>query len=167
MSAVNLDLQKLVPRCVIPSLSAKKPDAAIREIVNHMSDLPEVLDADRLADEVIARERSDSTAIGLGIAIPHARTDAVSETVLAFGRSEKGISFKARDKKPVHLVLLMGIPPTEMDNYIVRLATLSRMLKREEIRVRFMQATSEEDIKALFREYFADRNGIAVPATTS
>jgi len=149
----------LIPCCVIPSLSSKKPEDAIREIVDGIRENPEVLDADKLVSEIIARERGDSTAIGLGVAIPHARTDAVRSIVFAVGRSAKGVAFKSKDGKPAHLLLLIGAPVSASREYLSYLAALTRMVRRDDIRRALISANTAEEIQALLRAHFSDRNG--------
>lgn len=80
-------------------------------------------------DQIIARETTESTGIGQGIAVPHARVSGLKTLMCAVGRSTVGIDFMAVDRKPVHLVFLICYPPTQQTTYLNFIATIARMLR--------------------------------------
>ncbi|MFQ5719215.1 MAG: PTS sugar transporter subunit IIA [Acidobacteriota bacterium] len=75
------------------------------------------------------REQLKSTGIGGGIAIPHAKTPAVSRTRIAFGRSREGIPFDAIDGKPAHLIFLILGPPDSAAEHVRVLSRIAHLVR--------------------------------------
>ncbi|MCK4308168.1 PTS sugar transporter subunit IIA [candidate division WOR-3 bacterium] len=134
------------------NLEATEKKAAIRELAGFLRGSKEVTNFNSFLKDVFKREKVGTTGIGNGIAIPHARTDAVSEFVIAFGRSAKGVEFQSLDSKPVKLVFLMGAPKQNINGYLRILARLTRLLKKWEFRKSFMEASSAREIIEIFEK---------------
>lgn len=94
-------------------------------------------------ESVRAREAAVSTATTDHVAFPHARTEAVSRLFLLIGRSETGVSFR-RDLPVVHLVFLIGSPPSAITEYLGCVAWLARRVRILETRKTLMHAESAE-----------------------
>ncbi|MBW2183098.1 MAG: PTS sugar transporter subunit IIA [Deltaproteobacteria bacterium] len=137
---INLDL-----------LSERKEDA-IRELARLMESTQGVIDFDLFLEDVFERERLGTTGIGDGIAIPHARTDAVDQLVIALGRSARGVEFESLDGKKVKLLFLMGTPKGSVSHYLKILAQLTRLLKEGTFRDKLLEARDKETVVSLFRE---------------
>ncbi|MBW1840017.1 MAG: PTS sugar transporter subunit IIA [Deltaproteobacteria bacterium] len=137
---INLDL-----------LSEQKDDA-IRELVQLMENAEGMVDFERFLEDVFERERLGTTGIGDGIAIPHARTDAVDQLVIAIGRSARGVEFESLDGKKVKLLFLMGTPRGSVSHYLKILAQLTRLLKEDTFRDKLLEARDKERVVSLFRE---------------
>jgi PTS system nitrogen regulatory IIA component len=107
---------------------------AIEELMGHLVAEGRISSENRapITESVKKRERSMSTGIGFGIAIPHASTDLVKDVVRIFGRSKNGIDFSALDGKPVHKVALLLIPQGEFQKHLHGLAELAKLLHRED-----------------------------------
>lgn len=137
---INLDL-----------LSERKEDA-IRELARLMERTQGMIDFDLFLEDVFKRERLGTTGIGDGIAIPHARTDAVDQLVIALGRSARGVEFESLDGKKVKLLFLMGTPKGSVSHYLKILAQLTRLLKEGTFRDKLLEARDKEIVVSLFRE---------------
>ena len=137
---INLDL-----------LSEQKDDA-IRELVQLMENAEGMVDFERFLEDVFERERLGTTGIGDEIAIPHARTDAVDQLVIAIGRSARGVEFESLDGKKVKLLFLMGTPRGSVSHYLKILAQLTRLLKEDAFRDKLLEARDKEKVVSLFRE---------------
>ena len=134
------------------NLEAVEKKAAIRELAGFIHVAKEVTNYKSFLKDVFEREKVGTTGIGDGIAIPHARTDAVSEFVIAFGKSTKGVEFQSLDSKPVKLVFLMGAPKQNINGYLMILARLTRLLKKFEFRKSLMEASDAKEIIEIFRK---------------
>jgi PTS system nitrogen regulatory IIA component len=132
------------------SLKSITKEAAIEELGESLKDHPAVTSYDTFIKDVFDRERVGTTGIGHGIAIPHARTDAVNQFIIAFGRSESGIPFGAPDGEPVRLIFLMGAVKTQVSNYLKILARLTRVLRKESFRDRLLKARDPEEVLQAF-----------------
>ncbi|MGA1870777.1 MAG: PTS sugar transporter subunit IIA [bacterium] len=132
---------------VVLDLRAKNKGEAIEEIAALLKNAPEVIDFDTFLREIFEREKLASTAVGNGIAIPHARTDVVENLVLAFGRSDRGIDFDSLDGEPTRLILIMGTPKKKgLNTYLRILAHLSRAFQKESFRNLLLTTSRVQDI---------------------
>ena len=127
-------------------------EGVIRELAKLLKDSKDVTDFDMFLKDVFEREKLGSTGIGNEIAIPHARTDAVNNIVIAFGRSSQGVDFNGADGKPVKLVFLMGTPKKDINKYLQVLAHLTRLLKKESFRQQLLEAQNADEILNAIRE---------------
>ena len=116
-----------------------------------MTELIDVLDGAGLlqnkqavVDAVFTRERTRSTGIGSGIAIPHGKCNAVKELVMALGVAPEPIEFQSVDKKPVSIVILLVSPLDQTGPHIQALAQVSRLMLDEAFKTALEQAASTE-----------------------
>ena len=96
--------------------------------------------------EVLEREKLGSTGIGEGVAIPHARTDAVRALVLTFARTAEPIDFAAEDKQPVRLIFLLAVPVRGLKSYLMTLARISRVVRKASVRQQLLEASDARQI---------------------
>ena len=127
-------------------------DDVIRELAELLKESEYVTDFDVFLKDVFEREKLGATGINNGIAIPHARTDAVNNIVIAFGRSSQGIDFNGVDDKPAKLVFLIGTPKKDVNKYLQVLAHLTRLLKKESFRQKLLEAQNAGEILNAIRE---------------
>ena len=144
--------QLLKPEQIKLELASRDKEAAIRELAELMRNKKEVKDLDKFINDVYEREQLGSTAVGDGIALPHARSEGIEELIIAFGRSSQGLDFDALDAKPVNLIFLIGTPKDDVGTYLKTLAHLSRLLKKEAIRNKLLSAGSPQEIIQTFKE---------------
>jgi nitrogen PTS system EIIA component len=99
------------------------------------------------------RETLGSTGIGQGIAIPHCRSLVVSRLRCAFGRSLKGIDFKAIDDKPVNYFFLIVAPPLEVSNqYLPVLGKIAQFAKDLDVTNRLAKLKTAAEFLQLLEE---------------
>ncbi|MDY0150967.1 MAG: PTS sugar transporter subunit IIA, partial [Candidatus Cloacimonas sp.] len=79
-------------------------DALLNLLTDLIAKSDKVSDPAQMKKAIFAREKTISTGIGKGIAVPHARTSAVADFVVAFARVRSGLDFDAVDKLPVKLI---------------------------------------------------------------
>ncbi|MCF3649960.1 PTS sugar transporter subunit IIA [Synoicihabitans lomoniglobus] len=101
--------------------------------------------------DLLARERLDSTCLGNGVALPHARTDHVGETMIAVGRSERGIYFEKADQH-VNLMFVLGTPKRDPGSYLGLVSALCKLMKSAERRAAFLAATTPEAFITAIKE---------------
>ena len=129
-------------------LDAEDKMEAIEELVDHLISDHEISlrDRDTILDIVFQRERSISTGIGGGVAIPHGSLDCVDDIVGAIGISSKGIDFDAFDGAPVYIVLLLLVPKNQFGKHIKTLAQIARILSHADVRNSIRSARSEHEV---------------------
>jgi mannitol/fructose-specific phosphotransferase system IIA component (Ntr-type) len=99
------------------------------------------------------RETLGSTGIGQHIAIPHCRSLVVTRLRCGFGRSSKGIDFKAIDDQPVQYFFLIVAPPLEVSNqYLPVLGKIAQFAKEPDVAPRLAKLTNPAEFLALLEE---------------
>lgn len=140
----------LRPEAVCLDMKTQAKIPALHEVAALLGGCPAVPDRDAFIREILAREQVGNTALGHGVAMPHARTDLCREIVIAVGRSVGGIDYGAADGQPVRLVFLIGTPMQEVAEYLRVVGMLARLLAREPVRQRLLAAgNATEFIAAL------------------
>lgn len=114
--------------CIVPELEANTKAAAVRELTHLLYDRKKIPDITVALEQIVAREATESTGIGNGIAVPHARIPGMKSLACAVGRASKGIDFMSIDRAPVHLVFLICYPPSQQTTYLNFVATVARLL---------------------------------------
>jgi PTS system fructose-specific IIA component len=126
---------------------------AIRDLMDHLvaAGRVDAQGAEDLLEHVLERERSMSTGMERGIAIPHAAVDGLPDVVAALGivASEQGLAFESIDGRPTHLVVLLLIPRAQKLLHIRTLADIARVLGKETVRTALRAATSAEEAWAI------------------
>ncbi|MSU50951.1 MAG: PTS sugar transporter subunit IIA, partial [Opitutus sp.] len=113
----------LDPSLVALHLHSTKRTAALNEIARKLEGHPDVTNFAGFYDDLLARDRLDTTCLGNGIALPHARTEHVKKIVLAVGRAETGIPFDANGEM-VRLFFVLGTPKTKPGDYLAVVSAL-------------------------------------------
>jgi len=93
-----------------------------------------------------------STGVGNGFAIPHGKTNAVTDVIAAFGKSTRDIDYDALDGNPVHLVFLLVGRDDMVSKHIKLLSRISRLMNKDEFRERLVNSNSKEEIINIFKE---------------
>jgi len=101
---------------------------------------------DEAITAVMKREMSASTAMPDGIALPHGRTDCVSDIVCMIGIHPGGVEFGAPDNQATHIFVLLLVPATVGCNHIHFLANLSRRLLEQSVRNELLAATTRAQV---------------------
>ncbi|MGB3545064.1 PTS sugar transporter subunit IIA [Rubrivirga sp.] len=101
-----------------------------------------VTDRARLASDLEAREQRLSTGVGEGLALPHARTPAVSGTVATLATLSEPVEWSALDGEPVDLVVTFAAPESEPGQHVRLMAQISRVLSAPGVRDRLADAGS-------------------------
>ena len=137
----------------IAPMKARKKEEALSELVNLFVQKKYIRNREILLEMLHQRERLGSTGIGKGIAIPHGRTLAVSEVIIAFGRSKNPIDFDAVDNKPVNLFFMVLAPPNDEGNvYLPLLGSLVTILNDAKNRDKLMKVDTFQEFLAVFAE---------------
>lgn len=108
-------------------------------------------------ERVLAREAEGSTGIGEGIAIPHAKTEAVNEPGLASMIVRDGVDYESLDDEPAHLFFLIAAPAGGANVHLEVLSRLSRMLMDDDFRDALMQAKTPEEYLAIIDKAEAEQ----------
>ncbi|KOU54226.1 PTS fructose transporter subunit IIC [Streptomyces sp. WM6378] len=131
----------LTAQTVKVQLASHDKDAAIREMAEMLASTGNVRDVDELVRVALAREAQGTTGLGEEIAIPHAKTDAVSVPTVGFARSAEGIEWGSLDGTRAKLIFMISVPEAAAgDEHLRILALLSRKLMDTGFRGRLAEA---------------------------
>lgn len=136
--------------CIKLNLDSKRKTDVIKEMVFLLFRAGKIKNPQEIGKAILEREKLGTTGIGEGIAIPHAMTDQVTQTMLAFGRNRKGVKFNAVDQQPVKLIFLMIGPHGQESTHLKFLSKLSRFLNDDRFKSALMEAEREEDVLNVF-----------------
>jgi PTS system nitrogen regulatory IIA component len=138
--------------CVLPDMNWKSKSEVLKDLTHLLFEKKGLKGVEAALDQVIAREGTESTGIGHGIAVPHARVSGLKTLHCAVGRFKEGIDFTAVDKKPVHLIFLICYPPTQQTTYLNFVATVAKLL-REDVHLKAMlNADSAQDMHSALKK---------------
>ena len=124
----------------------------LRELADALACQVPGLDPAQLYAMLIEREKLGTTAMGDGIAIPHARVESLNRLLAVFGLSREGVAFDSLDGRETHLFFLLVAPGKEGSAHLLLLARLSRLLGSEAFRTRLRQVQSTDELFRAFEE---------------
>ena len=143
--------QILQPGCMIVPLDAPDKESAITQLIHALNDAGALKDCDAVLDVVKTREKTRSTGIGSGIAIPHGKCNYVKELVMAIGIAKEPIDFQSVDGQPVKIILLLVSPADQTGPHIQALARISRLMLDDKFKQQLENAESAEQACELLK----------------
>ena len=144
--------QILQPTCVKVPLEGRDKNSVITELVDLLDKNNLIQDRQMVLEAVFTRERTRSTGIGSGIAIPHGKCNAVRELIMALGIAKEPVDFDSVDRKPVSIVILLVSPADQTGPHIQALARISRLMLDEEFKKALEHAPSAKAAYELMSE---------------
>lgn len=138
----------LRPEAVIESLSGQAAQPVLAELCRPLATTQRV-DAQKLLETLLDREKLGSTGIGEGVAIPHGKVTGLPGLTASFGRSIGGIDFRAIDGKPTHLFFALFAPENSAGAHLKALARISRIFKSPAFRESILNAADAAEIYRL------------------
>lgn len=136
----------------VPLLSTDKT-AAITELVDLLNSAGVLENRDNVLQAVLAREKTRSTGIGLGLAVPHGKSSGCRKLVMAIGKPKEPLEFGAIDDRPCQFIVLLASPVDETGPHIQALAGVSRIWQNESFRRAVVESTSSEQLLAAIEQH--------------
>jgi fructose-specific phosphotransferase system IIA component len=133
-----------------PLVSKDKPDV-LRELVQILKDAGEIDDFDTALKDVQIREDKMSTGLEKGIAVPHAKSEAVSNLKLAIGIAPEGIDFDSMDKEPSKLFFLLLAPPGQSGPHVEALAEIAKLANSTSFCKALINADNAQEVVELMK----------------
>jgi mannitol/fructose-specific phosphotransferase system IIA component (Ntr-type) len=134
----------------LAGLKSANKENAIAELLDIFVHEKYIRNRDIVLEMLHQRETLGSTGIGKGVAIPHGRTTAALDVLIAFGKSDRGIDFDAIDGKPVHLFFMVIAPPNDEGNvYLPILGSLVTILNEKANRDKLMKVETYQDFLSI------------------
>ncbi|MDK9852076.1 MAG: fructose-specific PTS transporter subunit EIIC [Staphylococcus equorum] len=127
-------------------------DEAIEHLVVQLDKYDYITDAEKLKADVLKREMESTTAIGMNVAVPHAKSDAVKKPIVAVMNNKQGVNWDSLDGTLPKIVFLIAVPSDSSDTHLKLLQRLSRALMDDNIRQSLIDATHTEQIYDILKE---------------
>ncbi len=121
----------LCKKAITVELQGTTKKEVIQELIGLLAD-GEAIDKknkNKIFDVILAREQLGSTAIGQGVAIPHAKFEGVDKLTASLGISKHGVDFDSLDGEPAYIFFLLVAPADSAGPHLKALARISRLLK--------------------------------------
>ena len=155
----------LRPEGIKIGASAADQSDAIDQLVALQATVGNISDKDAYKEAILKREAEFSTAVGDGIAIPHAKTNAVKKAGLAAMTVKGGVDWNAADGKKSDLVFMIAAPEGEANTHLEILAKLAQMLMHKDFADALRAAKTPEDFLAVIDGAEAEKDAeAAAPA---
>lgn len=139
----------IMKSCILERMEATNKADAIKELTHLLFNKKKLKSVGPALEQILAREVTESTGIGRGVAVPHARVPGLKSLSCALGRVPEGLDFMAVDRKPVHLIFLICYPPTDQTTYLNFVATVARLLSDPKDLKTMMEAPTGDDMFSL------------------
>jgi len=136
---------------VMAGLLGDSKDEIIDALIDRVATSPKVKDKEKVRLAIFEREKIMSTGVGNGFAIPHGKTDAVSDIVASFGVTAKPIDYQSLDEKPVRLVFLLVGKDNLVGPHIKLLSRISRLMNKEGFRKHLLELQTPKEILEAFK----------------
>lgn len=134
---------------VIFDFHADSKESVIEQMVDHLVN-NHTLDSSKrneVIESLLQREKSMSTGIGSGVAIPHCSISVVDTLKSVMAISPQGIAFDSIDSNPVHIFILLIVPKSKFQEHIKTLAMIAKTLNQPDEREKIIHSKSLEEIK--------------------
>ena len=137
---------------VIADLFGKNKLEVIQEMTSCLKQNNIIKDDQALFTTLMEREKLGSTGIGENVAIPHGKSDELTQIITVFARSLGGVDFESLDQKPVHFVCMVIAPAHSTGQHLKALARISRLFKNQALREGILKAEDSNAIYSILLE---------------
>ena len=131
-------------RQVILRLRSRKLPNALREITQLLAQNEKIDNAEIFLQQVLTREQEHPSVVENGVVFPHARSDLVNEIVIGIGRSRAGIPVGPNQQR-AQLIFVIGVPERLVNDYLICVGTLVRLLKDDPTRSSLLHAETPRE----------------------
>jgi len=142
----------LTEQFVRTNLAGSTKEEVLDAMIEIASASDRVMDKEKVRSSILEREKIMSTGVGSGFAIPHGKTDAISDIVGAFAVTSQPIDYKSLDEQPVRIIFLLVGRDNMVGPHIKLLSRISRLMNKEDFRKKLLEASSPLEILELFKQ---------------
>lgn len=129
-------------------------DELLTQMVHHIKENSDAIGEENdFLKNILEREKIGTTAVGEGIAIPHARFAGAKRTILSIFLLAKPMDFQAPDGEPVKLVIMVGAPQEQGKEYLTLVSTIVRAFRNKAYRESVFSAKSSEELLEKLEEF--------------
>lgn len=148
-----MELKEVLDKRIIDlNLKASNKDEAIRELAAKLKDANYIGDIEEFVKDIYVRESEGTTGIGNFVAIPHGKSDSVTQVGIAIGKLPQEIEWETLDGKGVKLIFLFAVSNDHeyARNHMKLLAEIARTLGNDEAIEKLLNATDVDELISVF-----------------
>ena len=138
--------------------AAADQNAAIDKMIELHSKVGNLKDAGAFKEAILAREAKGSTAIGMGIAVPHGKSSAVSKAGVTAITIPSGIDYKSLDGNPSTLFFMIAAPDTAADTHLEVLSKLMTLLMDQNFAKQLVEAKTPDEFLSIIDKKEAEKD---------
>ncbi len=154
MEGAELKISKILKEKYIKlDLKQNSKNKVILELVTLLAESGKLKDVKGFANTIIKREKLGSTGIGNGVAIPHSKSDKISDFVLTFARHDAGIDFGALDGENTFIFFMLASPEKNVGGHLKILADISRLVKDKFVVELLKKAKDKKEVLKIISTY--------------
>jgi len=148
-----MKLSKTIKKSAIRlQLRAATKGEALEELVDLLCSAYRLKHRKEILEAILQREEKQSTGVGMGLAVPHAKTPVVRKLYVAFASHRNGIDFDSTDGEKACLFFILVSPRDVSGPHIKALASISRLVKHEEFRKVLLSCPDEKSFFDLVKK---------------
>lgn len=132
--------------CISLDLKSTTKNEVIDELIGVLYSNGKISDRTEFKKVILKREEQSSTGLEEGIAIPHGKSNVVTQPSIAFGLSKSGIDYQSLDDEPSKLFFMIAVPENANDAHIETLSQLTTLLLDDEIREKLLQVKTPQEV---------------------
>ncbi|MFN3134398.1 MAG: PTS sugar transporter subunit IIA [Candidatus Kryptonium sp.] len=136
---------------VIVGLDVSSKEDAINALIDLVAKSDRVININKVREAVFEREKIMTTGVGKGFAVPHGKTDAVTDIVAAFAITKKPIDYDSLDGEPVRLIFLLVGRDNMVGPHIKLLSRISKLMNDNNFRDKLLNAKEPKEVVELFK----------------
>ena len=140
----------LSPEAIILNITEPNKIRLLHFLCTRMSKVYPDINQQQFFRDIMQRENDLSTGIGNHIAIPHATAENAQKLHMLFA-THTGIEYESLDRKPVNIIFMLAIPPTEKKLYASFLIKVSQLMRNIEFREELLKNKTSKEVFVLFR----------------
>ena len=137
---------------VIADITGKNKLDVIKEMTERLKQNDTIKNDQALYATLMEREKLGSTGIGENVAIPHGKSNELTQIIIVFARSLNGVDFESLDQKPVHFICMVIAPAHSTGLHLKALARISRLFKNQTLREGILKAEDSNAIYSILLE---------------
>ena len=127
-------------------------DNAIDELISKLEENHYITSFDKVKKAILDREAESTTAIGMNVAIPHGKSDAVKQPAVAVLQNKEGVEWESLDGSKPQIIFMIVVPNSSNNTHLKLLQRLSRTLMDDNIRNQLINAKEKDEIYNILKE---------------
>lgn len=146
-------LNMINPKLIKFHFAGTTKEEIISKVVDAVNESGCLNDVEQYRKDVFIRESLESTGIGYGIAIPHAKSKGVSNSCFTLIKLKNKIEWQSLDGNPVEFVIMLAVPEEEKNEFLTILSSLATRLMDDDFRDSLLNSENQEEMLNAFKDF--------------